>query len=150
MHLIRAIYVWPLPSPRAASEALALGRPRRSPAAQAAGAGGTPPKGLWPPAEPPTPCIPRVDDCALIFSARHRASGACRWRWRGVRACVLGAGVHVGQARGFVFVEVAPFLYFLGGGAAANCGLQVGRLQRIRSLSLPQPLLVVVGCSCSL
>jgi hypothetical protein len=25
-----------------------------------------------------------------------------------MRACVLGAGVHVGQARGFVFVEVAP------------------------------------------
>jgi hypothetical protein len=24
------------------------------------------------------------------------------------RACVLGAGVHVGQARDFVFVEVAP------------------------------------------
>jgi hypothetical protein len=25
------------------------------------------------------------------------------------RACVFGAGVHVGQARGFVFVEVAPY-----------------------------------------
>jgi hypothetical protein len=26
------------------------------------------------------------------------------------RACVFGAGVHVGQARDFVFVEVAPCL----------------------------------------
>jgi hypothetical protein len=42
------------------------------------GGGGTPPKGLCPPAEPPTPCIPRVCDCALFFSALRRASGA--WR----------------------------------------------------------------------
>jgi hypothetical protein len=41
---------------------------------------------MWPPAEPPTPCGPRAYDCALVFSALHRASGACRWR--SVRACV--------------------------------------------------------------
>jgi hypothetical protein len=42
------------------------------------GGGGTPPKGLWPPAEPPTPCVPRVYDCALFFSALHLASGGGR------------------------------------------------------------------------
>jgi hypothetical protein len=48
------------------SGALTLGRPRRSPAAQAAGVllgRGDAAKGavwqLWPPAEPPTPCVPR-------------------------------------------------------------------------------------------
>jgi hypothetical protein len=54
------------------------------------GGGGTPPKGLWPPAEPPTPCVPGVYDCALFFSALHLASEA--WRWRSVRAySVLGS-----------------------------------------------------------
>jgi hypothetical protein len=63
--------------------------------------GGALPKGLWSPAEPPTPCVPRVYDCALFFSALHLASEA----W-GVakRACALGTGVDVGQARGFVSV----------------------------------------------
>jgi hypothetical protein len=62
------------------------------------GGGGTPPKGLWPPAEPPTPCVPRVYDCALFFSALHLASevGGLEvwrsWRWRSVRAySVLGS-----------------------------------------------------------
>jgi hypothetical protein len=37
------------------------------------GGGGAPPKGLCPPAEPPTPCVPRVCDCAVFFSALHLA-----------------------------------------------------------------------------
>jgi hypothetical protein len=56
------------------------------------GGGGTPPKGLCPPAEPPTPCVPGACDCALVFSALHLASEA--WRWRsGVRGAysVLGS-----------------------------------------------------------
>jgi hypothetical protein len=74
------------------SKVLTLRRPRCSPATRAAGAGGRRqrPKGLWPPAEPPTPCVPRACDCALFFSALHRASDACRWR--SVRAySVLGS-----------------------------------------------------------
>jgi hypothetical protein len=36
------------------------------------GGEGTPPKGLWAPAEPPTPCVPRAyADSAVFFSALH-------------------------------------------------------------------------------
>jgi hypothetical protein len=111
MHLVGGIYVcW------------AAGRcPRRErsahvgaspPLSRSLGCGGwgVPPKGLCPPAEPPTPCVPRVYDCALFFSALHapRASDVRRLQVAKRRACILGAGVHVGQAREFVFVEVAP------------------------------------------
>jgi hypothetical protein len=49
---------------------------------------------LCPPAEPPTPCVPRVYDCALFFSALHLASGAWRcWgpRRAGARFCFRGS-----------------------------------------------------------
>jgi hypothetical protein len=62
-----------------------------------AGAGGGAAKG------PVVPCVPRAYDCALFLYALHRAPRACALG----RASVLG-GVHVGQARDFVFVEVAP------------------------------------------
>jgi hypothetical protein len=42
------------------------------------GGGGTPPKGLWPPAEPPTPCVPRAYDFALfslLSTSRPRPGG---------------------------------------------------------------------------
>jgi hypothetical protein len=42
------------------------------------GGGGAPPKGLWPPAEPPTPGVPRVYDCALfslLSTSRPRPGG---------------------------------------------------------------------------
>jgi hypothetical protein len=86
-----------------------LGRwgPRRSPAAPAAGAGGRRQRACAPLL---SHALPAPQGCAtvLCFSALHRASDARRWR--SVRPCVLGAGVHVGgqQARDFVFVEVAP------------------------------------------
>jgi hypothetical protein len=98
-----------------ASEALTSGRPRRSPAAWAAGAGGRRQRacGPLPGGEPPAPCVPRAAghtaDCALVFSALHPL---CVRRLQvAKRACVLSAEVHVGQARGFVFVEVAPCPY---------------------------------------
>jgi hypothetical protein len=53
-----------------------------------------------------SPSLAYLCGCALFFSALHLA------RVRGLevvkRACVFGAGVHVGQARDFIFVEVAP------------------------------------------
>jgi hypothetical protein len=73
------------------------------------GGGGTPPKGLWPPAEPPTPCVPRVCDCALFFSALHLASEA--WRWRSVRAySVLGSTYRRSIC---VYVLSCIFLFFI-------------------------------------
>jgi hypothetical protein len=50
------------------------------------GGGRTPPKGMWPPAEPPTPCVPPRGGCAtaLCFSLLSTS----RPRPRGGEACV--------------------------------------------------------------
>jgi hypothetical protein len=87
--------------------ALTSGRPHRSSAAWAAGAGGRATKG------PVARC--RAAHCSLrpkgirphsIFLG----SPPCVRRLQvAKRACVLGAGVHVGQARDFFSVEVAPY-----------------------------------------
>jgi hypothetical protein len=97
-----AIHVWPLPSPRAK-------RPKK-------GIPAAPPqprlRGRGDPAQGPvTPCGAshalrpkgvRLGSGCLCSPPRVRGLGVAK------RACVFGAGVHVGQARGFVFVEVAP------------------------------------------
>ena len=61
-----------------------VGAPPPLPRSPGCGGGGTQPKGLWPPAEPPTPCVPGVCGCALFFSALHLASE----RPGGGEACV--------------------------------------------------------------
>jgi hypothetical protein len=89
------------------SEAPALGRPRRSPATWAAGAGGRRQRSCGPLLSRPLPPAPQGCATVLCFSplsTARPAPGAVA-----KRALVLGAGVHVGQqARGFVFVEAAP------------------------------------------
>jgi hypothetical protein len=58
-----------------------------------AGHGGAPPKGMWAPAEPPTPCVPGVYDCALCFPAppprvRNRNLDVAKRAW----GCGWGGG----------------------------------------------------------
>jgi hypothetical protein len=123
---VRDVYAWPqwplpLHSPRAkrsrwgaptalpqpAALAVWLGALSWLLGAAGAGCGVAPPKGLRPPA-----------DCRAAHSLRPtsqqvgpRGIQLCSvflCRWRSARARVLGAEVHVGQARDFFFVEAAP------------------------------------------
>jgi hypothetical protein len=81
------------------------------------GGGGMPPKGLWPAAEPPTPCVSRVCGCALFFyrlsAVRPAPAGgeACaRARYWGPRRtgawfCFRGSGCVARLAAGCVITS---------------------------------------------